>query len=135
MKKGLHTTIKIIPFLLASVLILCSCNILEGSVDLNTYETAWKHYEYDGTTIKGDLSKDDAKTIAEMFNGQELYFDNPSCGFTENVSVSFDGKKFCIACDDCPIIKYGSKYFSISETQNRELRKILTENGFHFPCI
>ena len=96
-----------------------------------------------GTTVfygkESVLTNEDASDLYDLFTGRILYHDNPSCGFGEEVSVSFnDGERtFYVAMDTCPIIydKNNDKYFSISESEQERLYAILEKYGFSFPCV
>ena len=63
--------------------------------------------------------------IKEIFNGKELFRDNPS----------FDNITFSVACDGCPIIKYKNKYFYVSEIELEQIHNIMKKYGAKFPCI
>ena len=93
------------------------------------------NYVYNDKNIIANLSIEESKIIKNMFNGKRLYDDNPSCGFTDNVSISFDSLIFCVACDKCPIIKYNNKYFKISEKDRTTINEIFERFGGSFPCI
>lgn len=94
-------------------------------------------YSYNNVNINQPLTEDESQVIKEMFNGKRPYTDNPSCGFTKDVSVEFSDMIFCIACDSCPIIKIDNskKYIKISENERQELEKIFNKYGGSFPCI
>ena len=85
------------------------------------------------------LTKEDAEVMFGLFDGQVLYRDDPSCGFSEEVSVSFnDGAHvFWFAQDSCPIVYYknSDKYLSLSDREQRSLYSILKKYGFRFPCV
>ena len=69
---------------------------------------------------------------------RKLYRDNPSCGFTEDVSIKFDDSQtFCFANDGCPIIywKEKDKYFNIDEDEKSRLDIALKKFDILFPCI
>lgn len=93
-------------------------------------------FAYGDTDISEELSDADFKAILSMFNGKKLYRDNPSCGFSEDVSVHLN-MTFCIACDECPVVCLTEKnqYFRLSDEENLLLREILTKYGFVFPCV
>ena len=92
-------------------------------------------YIYSDKNIDISLSAEESERIKSMFNGKRTYSDNPSCGFTENISIRFNNLIFCIACDKCPIVKLGDKYFKISESDREIINRIFEKNGGSFPCI
>ena len=84
------------------------------------------------------LTDEEVKIFKETFNNKMLYRDNPSCGFTDNISVRFDNTlTFCFACDNCNGIywKEKDKYFDLSDNEKIRLHNILEKYGFYWPCI
>lgn len=131
MKKRIIISIISVVILIGGYFML---NILSPKISiLDT--NARLNYVYNDKNINVNLSADEIKTIKDMFNGKRLYNDNPSCGFTENVSISFDGMIFCVACDTCPIIKWENKYFRISEEDREIINRIFEKYGGSFPCV
>jgi len=92
-------------------------------------------YIYSDKNIDISLSAEESETIKNMFNGKKTYSDNPSCGFTEDVSIRFDNLIFCIACDQCPIVKLEGKYFKISKADREVINLIFEKYGGSFPCV
>ena len=85
-----------------------------------------------------DLSDVDAETLKAIFNGKKLFREEPSCGFSEEISFRFGvSDTFCIARDTCPVIylKEKGKYFEISEDEKTRLYNLLKPYGFFFPCV
>lgn len=106
--------------------------------DMSKVENGSVHFAYDDENIATELADEDLDIIKDIFDHKKLYKDNPSCGFTEQVSVSLndDSEIFCIACDTCPILysKKDDRYFKLSERDNTVMRELLKNYGFHFPC-
>lgn len=95
-------------------------------------------FKYNEYNISQPLSEQDLDSIIEIFNNKSLYRDNPSCGFTEDVSIQFnESETFCIACDNCPVIYWKNKnrYLGLSDDENSSLRDILKKYGYVFPCV
>jgi hypothetical protein len=96
-------------------------------------------FVYRDSNINTKLYDKDETYIKELFNKRRLYKDNPSCGFSENVSILFNegNIKFFIAQDSCPIIYYANKdkYFKLTDDEAASLRSLLEDYGFIFPCI
>jgi hypothetical protein len=63
-------------------------------------------FVYLDKNISTQLEDEYEKFVKKLFNDKRLYKDNPSCGFSENASISFNNGKniFYIAQDLCPII-------------------------------
>ena len=95
-------------------------------------------FRYGDEDVAHSLYDQELLLIKSIFDGKILYRDNPSCGFTENISVILnDSYTFCFACDTCPVIywKEENKYFRLTEKELEQLYKLLEEYGLHFPCI
>ena len=71
--------------------------------------------------------KVDAKMSAE--DGKSAYFDSPSCGFSEKASIRIGCNTYMPACDGDETVKHGFMYFSLSKSENNELRKIMKKYG------
>lgn len=109
-----------------------------SKTNLSPAEKGQAVFEYEDTKISEMLSAEDLSAIREMFDGKELYKDNPSCGFSETIAVVLDASQvFCVARDECPVIYYKNEgqYFSLSDQENEQLRNILENYGFRFPCV
>lgn len=98
-------------------------------------ENASLVFVYNGKEINSQLSNEESILLKNIFNNKRLYSDNPSCGFTENVSICFDDLVFCIACDDCAIIRLENKYFKISKSDRETVNQIFEKYGGAFPCV
>ena len=120
-------------------LAICLCLSLLGCarVEVAKGENGTAQFIYGEKRINTEISSEDVALIAQIFEGKKLYSAEPSCGFTENVSVIIDGQTFCVANDDCAIIylKEKNKYFDISDEENIRLREVLESYGFSFPCV
>ena len=109
-----------------------------GNVDIQSDKGAKAYFTYDGANVTHDLSDVDAEALKAIFNGKKLFREEPSCGFSEEISVRFGGSDtFCIARDTCPVIylKEKGKYFEISEDEKTRLYNLLKPYGFFFPCV
>lgn len=130
MKKKLFTTGIVFSLIL---FVFCSCNL--NKVNIPDSSTAKIVYKYNDKNINESLNEDESLIIKDIFNDKELFYDNPSCGFNANISLSFDDKTFMIACDGCSIIKYNNKYFNVSDSQIEQIHNIIQKYGAKFPCI
>lgn len=95
-------------------------------------------FNYDDSHVSEIMSESDSLKIEAIFNNKKLYKDNPSCGFSKNISVTItDVGTFCFARDTCPIVYWQEKncYFTISEIEQIELYTLLEKYGFYFPCL
>jgi len=79
------------------------------------------------------------RELKMLFNGTVIK-DSPSCGFSENISITFIGKNklmLCPALDGCPLIRIGTtdKYLIISQETRTQLDAFLERYGFKFPAF
>lgn len=116
------------------IILLTSCS---STVQIQNGTKGIAKFKYEDVNIETELSSEHLKEITNMFNNKELYFDSPSCGFSENVSVKIDNQTFCIANDMCGMIylREANKYFAVSKSDSILLRDILEQYGFSFPCV
>lgn len=107
----------------------------KGSVDKN--QSIELVYKYEDSSVDTQLSEQESEQIINIFDGKELYFDNPSCGFDENVSLRVNGKIFCPACDTCCTVKDCSsgQFFTVSQSERDMIEEIFETHGGHFPCV
>ena len=79
--------------------------------------------------VDAKMSAEDAETVKKMFEGKYEYFDSPSCGFDEKASIRIGCNTYMPACDGDETVKHGFMYFSLSKSENNELRKIMKKYG------
>ena len=93
---------------------------------------------YGDVTTSQYLEDKDLETLKEIFDDKILYKDDPSCGFSEDISVRFNqSQTFCIARDTCPIVYWleEDRYIRLTEEEKLLLFDLLEPYGFEFPCI
>lgn len=135
MKKKLW--VLIIPILIIAVF-LCIIIFQANRVNMNFAKEAEVCFIHGDTDILQLLDEDELESLKTLFNGKKMYKDDPSCGFSENVSIKFNkAQTFCIAQDTCPIIywKEENRYIKLSEEKKIQLYNLLKPYGFIFPCI
>jgi len=96
------------------------------------------YFFYEDFELFHHLDDKELKILKSILNGKKLYRDNPSCGFSENISIKFnDEQTFCIARDSCPIIywKEKDKYIKLSKKEKQKLYGLLETYGLFFPCV
>lgn len=117
---------------------LGGCYLMVNKVDMGFAQEAEVCFINGTTSAESRLSDIELAAIKAIFNRKKLFKDNPSCGFSEEVSIKFNqAQTFCIARDTCPIIYWKEKdmYFKLSEEEKAELYKILESYDFYFPCV
>ena len=77
-------------------------------------------------------SKEDSVRLCTLLYGKGLHYDNSSCGFRAEVSISFGSDRFLPACDGDGIVENNGKYLTLSVTETRELHDILENMRFIF---
>lgn len=94
-------------------------------------------YSYGDIQIWEELYGEDVDTVVKILNGKIEFPDNPSCGFSENISITIGEHTFALACDSCGVVKNckTGKYISISDAERDVLEKLFTSRGGKFPCV
>ena len=92
--------------------------------------------------VHDTLSYEELTLVTSAVNHHFLYWDNPSCGFSEEVSVTLTDSNgemqvFCFAMDTCSKIYWQNKgrYVWVSDKKYREVIDMLRTHGFYFPCV
>lgn len=120
--------------IIAATILLSSC-VFPKNVNISNDLQGSIKYIYNDENISASMSKDDSQTIINIINSNECHNDNPSCGFDGNISFSFGTDTFLPACDGCPIIKYRTKYFNVSESEIEQIHNIMAKHGAKFPFV
>ena len=81
------------------------------------------------------VNDEDSVRLRELLYGKPLHYDSPSCGFGEEVSVSFGGDTFMPARDGDESVENNGKYLTLTDTENEEFHEILEKYGVTFPCV
>ena len=121
-------------FTVMGIFMACSSETLE----VDSFTSGEATFIYGSNNSISKISKEDLETIKNIIGNKVLYSDNPSCGFSTDVSLRFnDEKTFCIAWDGCPTLLYKeeNKYLSLNEEEYEELVDILKKYGISFPCV
>ena len=100
-----------------------SCNPLANHAQIRFYDD-----------IKA-VDDEDSVRLRELLYGKPLHYDSPSCGFGEEVSVSFGGDTFMPARDGDESVENNGKYLTLTDTENEEFHEILEKYGVTFPCV
>ena len=81
------------------------------------------------------VNDEDSARLRGLLYGKPLHYDSPSCGFGEEVSVSFGGDTFMPARDGDESVENNGKYLTLTDTENEEFHEILAKYGVTFPCV
>ena len=109
-----------------------------GTTNIPEPTTGSVRFDYTDNTVQ--VLQEDLKQLYKNMNHRVLRWDNPSCGFGEDVSMTLideNGQEhhFWFACDTCPIVYYKeqNRYFNLSNKEDAEIKEILSTYGFYFP--
>ena len=133
MKKTLWIWVTIMLVAFLGVLLL-----RPEKINMEAVKEVEANFAYGETEVSQLLNEKDIELLKNIFDGKKTYNDNPSCGFSETVSIKFNQEQtFCIARDTCPIIywKEKNKYIRLSEGEKTQLYSMLEPYGFFFPCV
>lgn len=108
------------------------------TVNVNKNDVGTARYIYGEKNIETEISPEDMAVIADIFNKKSInILEMPSCGFDENIAVVIGNKTFCVACDKCGTVYFKERkgYLLLNDNENEQLRKILSDYGFEWPCV
>lgn len=123
--------------LIFSVLLtLCGCSKTSIPSDAPVTLT----FIYSDKNISVTLADDEAATVIDILNGNRYdpsFAGYPSCGFTQNVSLTVGDRVFAIACDTCNCIEDLSKlrFFDIPKEDMDYIHSLFEKYGGYFPCV
>lgn len=128
---------KKVSVILILVLLLVVFCVSRNTLRLGNPDCAVITYSYEDIYIWEELYGDDVDTVVKILDGKIETRDNPSCGFSEDISITIGGNTFALACDRCGIVKNCTtgKYISISDSERDILENLFTTRGGKFPCI
>lgn len=124
--------------LLVSMVIFIVLHKNRDSIMLEEFKNIKAIYKYSNKESIMEIELEDIELIYNIFKEKELYNDELSCGFSENVSIVVDDLYyFYFALDGCPVIyfKNEDKYIKLSNEERDNLFNILEKYNFKFPCV
>ena len=109
----------------------------KNTIELEAKDGAVLQYQYKGVEFTQELQSVDAEEIKSIINRKRIHKDNPSCGFSESISIHIGIRTFCVAQDSCGILQVGKekKYIYISDSERKKINEIFRKYGGTFPCI
>lgn len=129
---------KLLAIILSAILLLSVAGCGQTQMQINDPSQATLKFIYADKEIVQVLDADDTAKIVEMFSGKALDGNStPSCGFDDDISITFGNQVFAIACDDCAVVKdcKSNKYFDITSEDKEYLVSLFEEYGGFFPCV
>lgn len=117
---------------LLALVLLCGC-----TVNISKDSEAKLHFVYADKNIEVVLSPEEADEVRRIFNNKSLAPDSLSCGFDNDIAISFDGRRFSPACDTCNFVRDcdSGMYFNISKEDRSYITALFEKYGGFFPCI
>ena len=111
-----------------------------NQLNLPDTDTAYLKFNYSNKDINVKLTKSEIDEIRNMVRDKDYVFDEGlSCGFTENISITFEDILFddtvCVACDGCEILKIGKKIVYITPQERDKINEIFEKYGGRFPAV
>ncbi len=130
---------RLLSALICIMLLMSFVGCSDKNINISSNSSGKATFKTEKINVEKELSKEDVRTIAKIFDGKETYTDTvggtASCGFSTDVSVTIDGKTYCFAMDGCFTVRTDLSYFDLSLEENNQLKAILKEYGFYFPCV
>lgn len=68
------------------------------------------------------ITPEDTVSIKKLLKGKQLFYDSPSCGFYDDIKITFNnGEEIIPALDSCDILKdkKSGKYFSMDNDREK----------------
>ena len=107
-------------------------------MDMGFINKAEVNFVYGSNSVVETLTEQELETVRDILDERRLHRDNPSCGFSEEISIKLnDEMTLCLARDGCPIIywKEKNRYITLTEEEYNKLEELLTNYGITFPCL
>lgn len=129
---------KFLAIILSVILLLSAAGCANTHTQISDSSQATLKFIYGDKEIVQVLDAEDTAKMSEIFSNKPLDGGSvPSCGFDEDISITFGNQTFAIACDDCAVVKdcKNNKYFDISNEDKEYIVSVFEEYGGHFPCV
>lgn len=123
-------------FLISVILLTCGCSKTRVSGNAEVTLT----YIYGDKDINVVLTDEEAEKVIEILNGNSYDpFSTavPSCGFSNNISLTVGHHRFDVARDTCnTLLDCGAlRYFEVSQEAIDYIHALFESYGGSFPCV
>lgn len=135
MKNKKNIVFAVIGIAIVIGIMIMISSFLPSYVNISVSDAGMINFTAYDNNISNVITESDTEKIKNLFQGKWCYLDDPSCGFSENVSIKIGNDIFMPACDGCPIVKYKKKYLLLSDDERAQLDAILSNYGVSFPCV
>lgn len=129
----------------AIIILICACLIMtlfilkeKNRVSFDKFSYGESKFCYEDSNQIYEIKKQDLDSLYTILNGKEMFYEELSCGFSENIAVCIDDKyTFCFAQDGDSYVylKEKNKYMKLSKKDYENMVEILKKYNFVFPCI
>ena len=97
-------------------------------------------YDINGICFEDTLTQEELDAVVNVLDGKKqksILSGVPSCGFSADVAIIVDGRRFALACDKCGVLQNCSTggFIYVSDEERSVLEAIFTSRGGKFPCI
>lgn len=125
--------------IIALVIFIVRITRMKNYIDTSfATEVTLKYYYIDKKIDVVVIDENDIRVIKESLKGVS-YSDNPSCGFSLDISIKFSdrGKSIiiCPARDGCSKARIGDSGRYIDIKDRKALESVLEKYGMTFPCV
>jgi hypothetical protein len=128
--------------IIVALIVLGGCLMLFSKAEVFNAENlsdCTVSYMSNDVLVTKKIEMADEQTILNILNGNKLFKENLSCGFSECASMNFNNNAVTIyfAQDGCGYVYSvnDKKYITINETEKKTLFDILLKYGMSFPCV
>ena len=103
-------------------------------------EVVVKYHYMDNEIEMVIVDPQDISELKSILRGKAIK-DNPSCGFTPDISLIFSDDDnnitLCPACDTCALFRVddSNRYIKTTKEQRQRFEEIVKKYGMEFPCI
>lgn len=133
---GLFKTKRICIVSLMLLLMTSLTGCLSESIQIDQAEKVILTYSYKSIAFNEELPQPEAEKIIEIINGKSIRSDNPSCGFSEDISITIGDTILCVAQDGDGFLQVEEgKYIVITDEERAVLDELFGKYGGTFPCV
>ena len=123
----------------AIIILICACLIMtlfilkeKNRVSFDKFSYGESKFCYEDSNQIHEIKKQDLDSLYTILNGKEMFYEELSCGFSENIAICIDGKyTFCFAQDgDSYVYLKEENKLIILASHNREDIEVLCDEVY-----
>ena len=124
----------IVVLMLLLMVSLAGCE--KKAIEIDRTDKVVLNYSYKNVVFDEELPQSEAEKMIEIINGKSIRSDNPSCGFSEEISITIGDYIFCVAQDGDGFLKVeDGKYIILDDEERAVLDELFSKYGGTFPCV